>query len=88
MKNILMPCLKGGLLDMSIVFLFVNYWSWSALGWIMLTTTIVWAARIILNVFLRKRLTKLTRYLKTKFLSQNKENETKDKEKQRKKELF
>lgn len=64
-------CFKSSILDLGIVTFVSAYWSWSSIFWIIITTTVVWAIRIILNVFLRKRFARVVKKLKNKIIEKD-----------------
>lgn len=57
------------MIDLSVVMFIHSYWNWSGLLWVIITTSLIWGIRIVLNVFFRRRLTRITKYIKQKYFT-------------------
>jgi hypothetical protein len=64
-------CFRSSITDLSIIVFINNYWNWSGLLWVIITTSLIWGIRIVLNVFFRRRLTKIIKNIKQKYFTKD-----------------
>lgn len=69
-------CFRGSMQDLLIISFINNHWSLSSIIWVLLVSLTAWAFRIILNVFLRKKLVKYTQRFK-EFVREKKRHKNK-----------